>query len=128
VTDPHFTMTRFHGRNRKTWYGKGLTSSRDRFDYLYRVDELEPWVERIKDVAAQLTGSEAHVIANNNASNYGVVNALDLQALFGLPVGHGQPLPETLLRTIRARDGGAPEASEADDSPPAPPSLWGSDI
>jgi len=121
ITDPHFTMVRFHGRNRKTWYGKGLTSSRQRFDYLYTREELAPWVARIKDAAAQLTGSEAHVIANNNASNYGIVNAFDLQALLGMSVGQGQPLPEGALRTIRERDGDAGELP----SESAPPTLWG---
>lgn len=124
VTDPHFTMARFHGRNRKMWYGKGLTSSRDRFDYLYTREELAPWVERIKRAAAQLTGSEAHVITNNNASNYGIVNAFDFQAMLGMAVGQGQPLPEGPLRTIRERDGGG------DDGDPATgaPSLWGPEI
>lgn len=120
VTDPHFTMTRFHGRNRQTWYGKGLTSSRQRFDYLYTREELAPWVERIRSAAAQLTGSEAHVITNNNASNYGIVNAFDLQSMLGMAVGQGQPLPEGPLRTIRERDGAAPPAAGA-------PSLWGPD-
>lgn len=129
VTNSHFSMTRFHGRNRKMWYGKGLSSSRDRFDYLYSREELEPWVKRIRDAAAQLTGSEAHVITNNNASNYGIVNALDLQSLFGLPVGLGQPLPEGPLHTIRERDGG-PEPEEQPQERPAdgPPTLWGDEL
>ncbi len=105
ITDPGFSMVRFHGRNRATWYGKGLTSSRQRYDYLYSLDELKPWVERIQRIAERLTGSEVHVIANNNASNYGVVNALDLQGLLGQPVGRGQPLPEPILATIRERAG-----------------------
>lgn len=123
ITDPHFTMVRFHGRNRKTWYGKGLTSSRERYDYLYTREELAPWVDRIKEAATQLTGSEAHVIANNNASNYGIVNAFDLQSLFGMPVGQGRPLPEGPLRTLRERDGGA----DGLPSESAPPTLWGTE-
>lgn len=105
ITDPTFSMVRFHGRNRATWYGKGLTSSRQRYDYLYSLDELKPWAERIQRIADRLTGSEVHVIANNNASNYGIVNALDLQGLLGLPVGGGQNLPEPVLATIRERAG-----------------------
>ncbi|HET9111755.1 MAG TPA: hypothetical protein VFN78_13080, partial [Ktedonobacterales bacterium] len=74
-----------------------------------------------------LSGSEAHVIANNNASNYGIVNALDLQALLGMPVGQGQPLPEGPLRTIRERDGGASGDGDGGGSARAsgPPTLWG---
>lgn len=105
ITDPSFSMVRFHGRNRATWYGKGLTSSRQRYDYLYSLDELKPWAERIERVAEKLTGSEVHVVANNNASNYGIVNALDLQQLLGQVVGGGQPLPEGVLATIRERTG-----------------------
>src|SRR5262249_14913516 len=104
VTDPYFSMVRFHGRNAKMWYGKNLKSSRDRFDYLYSPAELMPWVERIERIAEQLTGSEVHAITNNNARNYAVVNAFDLQALLGQPVGEGNPLPEPILETIRERE------------------------
>jgi uncharacterized protein YecE (DUF72 family) len=105
ITDPSFSMVRFHGRNRATWYGKGLTSSRQRYDYLYSADELKPWAERIERIAEKLTGSEVHVVTNNNASNYSIVNALDLQQLLGQVVGGGQPLPEGVLATIRERSG-----------------------
>src|SRR5262249_9929088 len=69
ITDSHFAMVRFHGRNRQMWYGKHLQSSRDRFDYLYTQAEFMPWVERIARVAEQLdSGGHVHVIANNNAT------------------------------------------------------------
>lgn len=103
LTDPHFSMVRFHGRNRKMWYGKNLQSSRDRFDYLYSQDELMPWAERIQRIAERLEGGQVHVVANNNAANYGIVNALDLQELLGMPVGKGEPLPPAVLETIRER-------------------------
>jgi uncharacterized protein YecE (DUF72 family) len=105
VTNPRFSMVRFHGRNARMWYGKGLSSSRDRFDYLYSPEELEPWAERIKRIAERLgSGGEVHVVANNNDSNYGIVNALDLQTLLGQIPGKGQPLPEGVLATIRERE------------------------
>ena len=130
VTDPSFSMVRFHGRNRKMWYSKHATSSRDRFDYLYTRDELTPWVTRIQNIAAQLTGSQVHVIMNNNASNYGIVNALDMQELLGQPVGLGTPLPEEVQATIRERDGETDEAGEGAASDPGnassgTPTLWG---
>ncbi len=103
LTDPHFSMVRFHGRNTRMWYGKGLTSSRDRFDYFYTRDELAPWANRVQRIAEQLQGSEVHVIMNNNASNYGIANAFDMQALLGQEVGQGQPLPAGVQETIRAR-------------------------
>lgn len=109
LTNDHFAMVRFHGRNTKMWYGKGLSSSRDRFDYLYTHDELAPWADRIQRIADRLAGSEVHVITNNNASNYSIVNALDLQLLLGQEVGQGQPLPESVLETLRERETAEPE-------------------
>lgn len=120
ITDPSFSMVRFHGRNRATWYGKGLTSSRQRYDYLYSLDELRPWADRIERIAERLTGSEVHVVANNNASNYGIVNAFDLQGLLGQLVGNGQPLPEAVRETMRER--GAQDVSGKGSG--AEPTLW----
>lgn len=104
LTNPHFSMVRFHGRNRRMWYARNLKSSRDRFDYLYSQEELRPWTDRIERIAEQLQGSEVHVITNNNASNYAVVNAFDMQELFGQPVANGQAIPDVVLETIRERD------------------------
>jgi uncharacterized protein YecE (DUF72 family) len=94
ITNDHFAMARFHGRNTHTWYGRDLKSSRDRFDYLYSRDELAPWAERVEKLASQLSGSEVHVVMNNNVSNYAIVNALEFQDLLGQEVGQGVPLPE----------------------------------
>jgi uncharacterized protein YecE (DUF72 family) len=93
VTNDHFAMARFHGRNAHTWYGKGLKSSRDRFDYRYTREELEPWAKRVQHMASELAGSEVHVVMNNNAHNYAIVNALQFQELLGQEVGQGTPLP-----------------------------------
>ncbi|HEU5439548.1 MAG TPA: DUF72 domain-containing protein [Ktedonobacterales bacterium] len=96
ITDPQFSMVRFHGRNAKMWYGKNLQSSRDRFDYLYTADELLPWAERIERIAEEMGRGQIHVVTNNNARNYSIVNALQLQDLLGQPVGKGEPLPENV--------------------------------
>lgn len=123
LTDPAFSMVRFHGRNRKMWYGKGLQSSRDRFDYLYTRAELAPWAERVQRIAERLGGGQVHVVANNNAANYGIVNALDLQGLLGQPVGKGYPLPEPVAETIRERES-RPVETEAAPPTGTPPDLW----
>lgn len=128
LTDPHFAMVRFHGRNRRMWYGKGLQSSRDRFDYLYTRDELLPWAERIERIAERLEGGQVHVVANNNATtkvsfsangpdhapnpppvlwpsvpqSEAIVTALMLQHLLGQPVGNGAPLPYTVDQNFLA--------------------------
>ena len=94
ITHDHFAMARFHGRNMYTWYGRDLKSSRDRFDYRYTRDELAPWAERVEHMASELAGSEVHVVMNNNARNYAIVNALEFQRLLGQEVGQGIPLPE----------------------------------
>lgn len=112
ITDPNYSMVRFHGRNTAMWYGKHLQSSRDRFDYLYTRDELQPWADRLKRIAERLGRGQVHVVANNNARNYGIVNALDLQSLLGQQVGKGEALPEPVLATIAERD--AKAATPAD--------------
>jgi uncharacterized protein YecE (DUF72 family) len=103
LTDPQFAMVRFHGRNARMWYGKNLQSSRERFDYLYSRSELQPWAERVKRIAERLEGGQVHVVTNNNASNYSIVNAFDLQALLGQPVGRGRPIPAVVQATLEAR-------------------------
>jgi uncharacterized protein YecE (DUF72 family) len=123
VTDPHYSMVRFHGRNARMWYGRNLGSSRQRFDYLYTQDELAPWAERIERVAQELEGSEVHAITNNNARNYAVVNALDLQALLELPVGNGNPVPPAIEETIRERAEGKLGGPTPPDIEPAPGSA-----
>ena len=54
---------RFHGRNAGTWNVRG-GSAAERFDYLYREDELGEWVEPLRD----LSGASEQVFAffNNN--------------------------------------------------------------
>lgn len=49
VTSPT-AYVRFHGRNAETWNIRG-GSAADRFDYLYPRDELEEWVEPLRELA-----------------------------------------------------------------------------
>ncbi|MBV8194577.1 MAG: DUF72 domain-containing protein, partial [Candidatus Dormibacteraeota bacterium] len=80
ITSPRLCIARFHGRNQRTWYRRGETSA-DRFDYLYRPDELAEWVPAIQAAAEQ--GVPVHALMNNNRSNYAVVNAFEIAALLG---------------------------------------------
>lgn len=113
VTSPRLAIVRLHGRNRGTWYPHDAASSRDRFDYLYRSEELCEWVPAIRAAAAQ--GVPVQVVMNNNRSNYAVANAFDLAALLGISL---PPPPSPVLETIRARDGHLPgwAASAAADA------------
>ncbi|HEX6541028.1 MAG TPA: hypothetical protein VF040_04675, partial [Ktedonobacterales bacterium] len=56
--------------------------------------------------------------SNNNASNYSIANAFDLQELMGLPVAGGAPIPETVAETMasRAAQENAPDG-EGQDRP-----------
>jgi uncharacterized protein YecE (DUF72 family) len=54
---------RFHGRNAETWNVRGRSAA-ERFDYLYSEEELEEWVEPLRELAGQ--AQQAYVLFNNN--------------------------------------------------------------
>ncbi len=101
---------RLHGRNYKEWFREREDeSSAERYNYLYSMEELEPWAERIQKVAqsARLT----FVITNNHFHGKAVTNALQLiHRLTGKPVRVPPPLlrhyPE--LEPITASEGTTP--------------------
>lgn len=68
---------RLHGRNYSDWFREKAPRD-DRYNYLYSVDELEPWITRIKEVAAKT--NESYVITNNHFRGQAVVNALEIKA------------------------------------------------
>jgi uncharacterized protein YecE (DUF72 family) len=81
VTNPKLAIVRFHGRNYKSWYVRNAASSRERFDYLYKPEELEEWVPPAQQMAVE--AEEVHLLMNNNAQNYAIVNARDMMRLLG---------------------------------------------
>jgi uncharacterized protein YecE (DUF72 family) len=63
---------RFHGRNADEWWrGTNVT----RYDYLYTAGELEPWVDRLVDMAAAPKVREVLGFFNNHARGQAVRNA-----------------------------------------------------
>lgn len=75
---------RVHGRNYQDWFRKD--AGRDaRYDYLYSAEELEPWVERAKDVARDREVDTVAVVFNNHYKAQAVVNALAFRSLLGDP-------------------------------------------
>ncbi len=75
---------RFHGRNRSTWFSPDATRE-TRYDYLYSPDELRPWLEQLKQHAAQI--QRALLVFNNHPRGQAVANALQARALAaGRPV------------------------------------------
>lgn len=76
ATCPDLAVVRLHGRNRATWEMKGLSSSAERFKYLYADDELNELAEPITGLSH--TARRVHVLFNNNYQDYGQRNALQL--------------------------------------------------
>jgi uncharacterized protein YecE (DUF72 family) len=62
ATSP-LAYVRFHGRNASTWNARGGSAS-DRFDYLYSDDELQEWVEPLREL--RKSAEEVYVLFNNN--------------------------------------------------------------
>jgi uncharacterized protein YecE (DUF72 family) len=71
---------RFHGRRYNTWFEQNEDAAR-RYDYLYTAEELAPWVERIKRVAAADGVQDVYVISNNHFEGKGPANALMIRAM-----------------------------------------------
>jgi uncharacterized protein YecE (DUF72 family) len=63
---------RFHGRNASTWNARG-GSAAVRFDYLYGADELEEWVDPLRELASG--AEQAYAFFNNNNQTNGVAQA-----------------------------------------------------
>ncbi|MBI2689329.1 MAG: DUF72 domain-containing protein [Acidobacteria bacterium] len=82
---------RLHGRNYRNWFS-AQADVRERYDYLYSVEELEPWVDRAR--ALEREAEDTYVITNNHNIGKAVVNALEISSLlFHKPMA----LPGTLL-------------------------------
>lgn len=76
VTSP-IGYVRLHGRNYQNWFREDANVL-ERYDYLYSADELEPWIERIRQVAEK--ASQTYVITNNHARGKSLVNAFEVLA------------------------------------------------
>jgi uncharacterized protein YecE (DUF72 family) len=68
---------RLHGRNYQNWFREEANVV-ERYDYLYSRDELEPWVDRIKEIAQK--AKQTFVVTNNHARGQSLVNAFEVLA------------------------------------------------
>ena len=68
---------RLHGRNYQDWF-RDKAPRDDRYNYLYTVDQLDPWIDRIKAIAKKT--KETYVITNNHFRGQAVVNALEMKS------------------------------------------------
>ena len=76
---------RLHGRNYKSWFTENKFAG-ERYNYLYSVEELEPWLDRIKTV--EQSAQDTYVVTNNHYLGKAVVNAFEMLAIL-----RAQPLP-----------------------------------
>ena len=96
VTTGPLGYVRFHGRNYEKWFAH--EESWERYNYLYTTKELEPWVDRINNMAKD---RDTFVITNNHFRGQAVVNANDLKHA----LGQGGKVPPQLIETYGERVG-----------------------
>ncbi|MBV8570905.1 MAG: DUF72 domain-containing protein [Acidobacteriaceae bacterium] len=84
ITTSPVGYIRLHGRNYQSWFTENKHAG-ERYDYLYSVDELNPWLDRIK--AVEQAAQETYVVTNNHYLGKAVVNALEITSVLkGNPV------------------------------------------
>jgi uncharacterized protein YecE (DUF72 family) len=96
---------RLHGRNYQNWF-REEANVLERYDYLYSRDELDPWIDRIKEVSDK--AKQTFVIANNHARGQSLVNAFEILAQLE---DQKVPGPAKLIETYPRLS----ESVEADD-------------
>jgi uncharacterized protein YecE (DUF72 family) len=75
-TNPELSYVRLHGRNYKSWFNE--KAGRDeRYDYLYATDELEDWIDKIKNLGKK--SKKVVVITNNHYRGQALANALQIK-------------------------------------------------
>ncbi len=112
VTSP-IGYIRLHGRRYDTWFrDDDAVPSFERYNYLYTVEELTPWAERIRHVAAK--SQTVYAVTNNHYLGKGVVNALQLISLL-------KRAKVAVPEPLRAQ---YPELESIADAPAAAPTLF----
>ncbi len=76
---------RFHGRNYQKWWSG---DSKERYDYLYRTEELQEWVPRITQLAQQT--EVVYVFMNNCFQAQAAKNAVEMRSLLEAAEGAGE--------------------------------------
>ena len=71
---------RLHGRNYQDWF-RASASGQQRYNYLYTADELRPWVERIREMAARPTIRELYAVTNNHNLGKAPANAAMIMSM-----------------------------------------------
>lgn len=95
-TNHQFSYVRLHGRNYKNWF-KEDAGRDERYNYLYTKEELEEWVERIKDLGKK--SDKVYVITNNHYRGQALANALQIK---NMVTGKKLEIPHNLIRQYPA--------------------------
>ena len=80
LTTSSVGYVRLHGRNYENWFRDKAVRD-DRYNYLYSLEQLEPWIANIQEVARHT--KETYVITNNHFRGKAVVNALEIKSTLG---------------------------------------------
>jgi uncharacterized protein YecE (DUF72 family) len=92
ITVPDFSYVRLHGRNYKDWFREGAGRD-ERYNYLYGKDELEEWVNRIRELGQN--SERVYVITNNHYRGQALANALQIK---NMVTGEKVEIPPLLLK------------------------------
>jgi uncharacterized protein YecE (DUF72 family) len=104
---------RLHGRRYDTWFSDNpATPAHERYNYLYSVEELDPWAARIRTVNQRTRNT--FVVTNNHYQGKAVVNALQLISILK---GGKVKVPEPLRQHY-------PELEKIASDMPAEPTLF----
>jgi uncharacterized protein YecE (DUF72 family) len=103
---------RLHGRNYQNWFRESAPRD-ERYNYLYSLEELDPWITRIKEVAKHT--HETYVVTNNHFRGQAVVNALEIKSTIEEEL---VPAPGPLFEVYpRLEDSAIPEAEGKTQAP-----------
>ncbi len=89
---------RMHGRNYQDWF-RASADRNQRYDYLYTADELRPWVERIREIAARPTIREMYAVTNNHHLGKAPANGAMIEGMLSQRKAR---LPPSLFARYRA--------------------------
>lgn len=80
VSTSNISYVRFHGRNDEKWWNHN--EAYERYNYLYKEEELEQWKKKIKELEA---ASESCFISfNNHFRAQAVINGIMLKKMLGM--------------------------------------------
>lgn len=79
------SYVRFHGRNYDIWFKEEKEDDYriNRYDYLYPLEQLEPWKPRLEQIVAN--SEVARIYFNNHGRAKAVKNAFQMMDLLGAP-------------------------------------------